>query len=848
MARHDMASPGSFFRSIRFRLLSGSLGLTIIPLIVVAIGIGVISVRLATSAIEERAAEQLRSVHNVKSREVVSYFESLAAAVRSMASTGSFTEVVPSLRDEALQLTTQLPVPAAERMRALNEYYENDFETEFGRRNAGARSDMVGTIDDIGSMALALQYLYIARNPNPLGSKQQLTASPLDPTGYSELHAVIQNQMEGWIREYGFYDIFLIDIGGDLVYSYYKELDFGTNLRTGPWAESGLGQAFAAAALGADPRGVYLTDFAPYLPSYDAQAVFFGAPLFRAGERIGVLVAQAPIDRVNAVVNFGGDWSGSGLGQSGEAVLTGRDGSHRADVRAVSDDPAGYAEALLAAGYDPAVAETVAATGTSIGRVRDLSEPARAGVAGTLGVGRTVDYLKREVLAAWGPVEVLNQRFGFVLKLDAEEAFAAVAGLTRQITVAALLSLALLGLIGGLIALMLARSINEPLGKLTGVVNRVALGERDARSGMPAKDEIGTLATAFDNMLDERNAVQERIERENEQLNNSVIEIMTAVSELANRDLSVRVPVAEDVTGAVSDAINMMSRSTASALGDVRRVSDAVSEATSQVRQRGDNVAQVANAASDQATAAAAEIQQTAVALRLMGEQAASANVQAEQALKSTADALDLVRSTVGGISSSRDQIRETEKRVKRLAERSQEISTIVNIIGQIAERTSVLALNASMQAVAAGDAGRGFAVVADEVKRLAESSRQATQQIGTLVSAIQADTGDTLQAMNATITQVVEISRLADRAGGQMGDTRAATEQLVAAVRAIADTTKTQSESSQTLLARAYELLQRSQQTIDELDAQRSSTDQLAESAQQLVGTVGLFRLPQSA
>jgi methyl-accepting chemotaxis protein len=101
---------------------------------------------------------------------------------------------------------------------------------------------------------------------------------------------------------------------------------------------------------------------------------------------------------------------------------------------------------------------------------------------------------------------------------------------------------------------------------------------------------------------------------------------------------------------------------------------------------------------------------------------------------------------------------------------------------------------------------------------------------------------------MNATITQVVEISRLADRAGGQMGDTRAATEQLVAAVRAIADTTKTQSESSQTLLARAYELLQRSQQTIDELDAQRSSTDQLAESAQQLVGTVGLFRLPQSA
>ncbi len=841
-----MASSSSFFSSIRFRLLSGSLGLTIIPLIVVAIGIGAISVRLATSAIEERAAEQLRSVHNVKSREVLSYFETLTAAVRSMASSTSLIAALPELQVEARQLTTQLAVPTAERVRALNEYYDGAFEAEFGRRNAGARAGMASTIDEIGPLAIALQYLYIARNPNPLGSKQQLIASPLDPTRYSALHANVQAQMAGWIREYGFYDIFLVGVSGDLVYSYYKELDFGTNLRDGPWADSGIGLAFAAAALGADPRGVFLTDFAPYRPSYDDQAVFFGAPLFQDGRRIGVLIAQAPIDRVNAVVNFGGDWTGSGLGQTGEAVLIGQDGRHRADVRNVTVDAAAYADALVVAGHDLALAQSVADAGSSIGRVRDQSAPARAGLAGTVGAGRAVDYLKRDVLAAWGPVDVLNQRFGFVLKLEASEAFAAVAGLTRQITVVALGTLALLGLIGGLIALMLARSINDPLGKLTDVVNRVALGERDARSGMQARDEIGALATAFDNMLDERNAVQARIEAENEQLNNSVIEIMTAVSELASRDLSVRVPVAEDVTGAVSDAINMMSRSTAMALGDVRRVSDAVSEATAQVRQRGDNVAQVANAASDQATAAAAEIQQTAVALRLMGDQAASANMQAEQALKSTADALELVRGTVGGISSSRDQIRETEKRVKRLAERSQEISTIVSIIGQIAERTSVLALNASMQAVAAGDAGRGFAVVADEVKRLAESSRQATQQIGTLVSAIQADTGDTLQAMNVTIAQVVEISRLADRAGGQMGETRAATEQLVAAVRAIAASAQVQSDSSQTLLARAYELLQRSQQTIDELDAQRSSTDQLADSAQQLVGTVGQFRLPQ--
>jgi methyl-accepting chemotaxis protein len=91
----------------------------------------------------------------------------------------------------------------------------------------------------------------------------------------------------------------------------------------------------------------------------------------------------------------------------------------------------------------------------------------------------------------------------------------------------------------------------------------------------------------------------------------------------------------------------------------------------------------------------------------------------------------------------------------------------------------------------------------------------------------------------------VVDISKLADQAGGQMNDTRAATEQLASAVRNIAATTQNQSKASQTLLTRAYELLQSSQQTLEQLDAQRKDTETLASSAQELVNTVGEFRLP---
>lgn len=387
--------------------------------------------------------------------------------------------------------------------------------------------------------------------------------------------------------------------------------------------------------------------------------------------------------------------------------------------------------------------------------------------------------------------------------------------------------------------------ITRNLNRLNTFIVRFSGGDYAARSKVASGDELQALGDALNNLLDGRQSALAVSQKENDQLNTSVVRIMSAVAELAGRNLNVKVPVSEDVTGAVSDAINMMTRSTAGALSRVRQISNNVSSASQNVRQRSDQVHSVATAASNQASAASAELQVTAKALREMGEQAREANQFAERAIKTTGDALDIVRATVSGISESRDQIRETEKRVKRLGERSQEITAVVNIIGQIAERTSVLALNASMQAVAAGDAGRGFAVVADEVKRLAENARQATQQISSLVHAIQADTTETIQAMNGTIAQVVDISKLADQAGGQMNDTRAATELLATAVRSISITTQTQSRASETLLTRATELLQSSQQTLTQLDAQRKDTETLATSAQELVTTVNEFRLP---
>ena len=223
-------------------------------------------------------------------------------------------------------------------------------------------------------------------------------------------------------------------------------------------------------------------------------------------------------------------------------------------------------------------------------------------------------------------------------------------------------------------------------------------------------------------------------------------------------------------------------------------------------------------------------------------------NRSAERATQVTETALETVTSTVKGMESIRETIAETEKRIKRLGERSQEISGIVNLINTIAERTHVLALNASMQAAVAGEAGRGFAVVAEEVQRLAESSRNATQQIGTLVNNIQLETNETISTVNRTIGQVVQGSEQAQKAGEQMRLTQEITGELVEQVRRITDASEKQKEMSAQLLTAVQRLGQSNEHTARQIETQGMETQTLLDSAKQLVDSVNVFKLPKLA
>ena len=174
----------------------------------------------------------------------------------------------------------------------------------------------------------SIRDIYINRKP--------LETAPETVLAYTALHAQNHPVMEAFEKHHGYYDIFLFNRRGDLVYSVEKEADFGLNFSEngGIYAGSGLGRAFQKAILQGDDKPVTFIDFTAYAPSNDDPAAFLASPLIDdRGEKIGVFAIQVPIDKLNAVMQYS-----SGLGETGETYLVGADHLMRSQSRLTSVD------------------------------------------------------------------------------------------------------------------------------------------------------------------------------------------------------------------------------------------------------------------------------------------------------------------------------------------------------------------------------------------------------------------------------------------------------------------------------------------------------------------------------
>ena len=833
-------------QSIRQKLLLGTLFLAIIPVAVTSVIVGRESLNSGRAALESQAREALVAQRAAKGGQITDYFESLSNQVQVLAAS---PDVVNAMRDmPAAYENSVISIADLPNERArLAKYYTSDFVQEFEKRNTGKKLDMASTAALLPDVAMNLQYQYIAANPNPLGAKNNLDRAN-DGSRYSELHGALHPFLRTALHRFGLYDIFLVEPrGGTIVYTVFKELDFATSLVNGPYAKTRLGDAFRL-SWGLDrPGTVALSEFGEYLPSYNDQAAFLGTPIFDGGKKIGVLIVQVPIDKINSVMTHEGKWKERGLGDSGETYLvSAADGTPRSVARRAVEDLEGYAKSVGDAGFAKGLVNAVAAKGTSIGLV-PIKTQATTDVfeKGIAGFGVYDNYAKVPVLGAYAPLSVLGLKWAIIAEIKSSEAFAPVTAVREKVVVWSTgIAVALLGL-GLLIAFSLLRSVTRPITKMQATVAAIADGDFTARSQLGGDDEFGQLSRAFDDLLDDRVARLADAERENEDLNNSVVQLLQAVAQLSNKDLTAKAPVTANVIGTVSDSINLLAHETGRVLSEVTSIAAQVKLSTERVKRQGESVTATAAAERADVERAGENLANANKVMTQVAELAAASNRAAEQATSSTVSALGAVNESVKGMEGIRESIAEAEKRIKRLGERSQEITGIVNLINTIAERTHVLALNASMQAAAAGDAGRGFAVVAEEVQRLAESSRQATQQIAQLVNNIQIETADTINTVNKTISQVVSGSALAARSGQQMRETQQSTASLVELVKRITSSAQVQMKITTELRNRVHQIGASTEKTAAEILLQSEATADLSKSADRLVESVRVFKLP---
>ncbi len=423
----------TYWRSYRTRL----------QLILLALGLAAVALtaweawRISTEALEAATQERLVGIRQARGRQLERYFQDLGSHVLALSNDESVLEAL-----ETFGVAFERFAPSGASV-GLGRYYE-----QFGP------AALPWLPQD--PRALALQTQFILRNPNPTGAKDRLLEAP---GAYGQAHARFHPTLHRYQTAFGLYDIFLIDAAtGRVLYTVFKEIDLGASLREGVAKDSALGKIFRQALELPEPEQFVLRDYEAYAPSHGQPAAFAAAPIWRAGEKRGVLAMQVSIREVNRVMTADGNWEAEGLGKTGHTYVTGPDGTLRSDLRKSLES--GEARTGILQERAPQSAGVLRSEG-------NISAP---------GLSWTV-RAEIEKAEAFAPVERLRQR---MLRWG--------------------LGLGLLFLIAGA---LIGRSVTRPLKALTQGSRRLA--KRDFSFTFPVKrqDEFGELEGAFNDMVRE---------------------------------------------------------------------------------------------------------------------------------------------------------------------------------------------------------------------------------------------------------------------------------------------------------------------------------------------------------
>jgi methyl-accepting chemotaxis protein len=439
--------------------------------------------------------DRLVSLREEKKLQIENYFKQIAGQAATFSESRMVVDAVRSFTSAIKELGSEnVGFYGAGEDKRLRERYQYQ-----QKNTTGASANAVSNWMPKNKTTQLLQSLYISENSHPIGAKEKLDAAS-DGSTYSIHHEKYHPIIRNYLEKFGYYDIFLVDlISGDIVYSVFKEVDFATNLKNGPYTNTGIGRAFNAAAKADKNSFVVLEDFAPYEPSYNAAAAFIASPVYDGEFKVGVLIFQAPIDKIDAVMTSNNAWKKVGLGDSGEVYMVGTDSKMRNNSRFLIEQPDEYFKALDDIGVDAQVLNSSKALKTSIGMNPIKTEGTVSALKGESGFAIYDDYRNSPVLGAYAPLDILGLKWGIMAEIDEAEAF-----LTREAIKSKLFMISLV--FAGLISVFgywYSRKFSSPVIELTDSMESFADGDLKKMQELDihSNDEIGVMANSYNSLL-----------------------------------------------------------------------------------------------------------------------------------------------------------------------------------------------------------------------------------------------------------------------------------------------------------------------------------------------------------
>jgi len=697
---------------LKLKMIIGAGTLAAIPVLVASFVIGTKASDSSEIALEDAAKERLVAIRDITRGRIEDYFGTIHKQVKTFSNDRMVIDAMHMFKQGFNSYKHETSSNIGNNRSELSRYYSQDYSAEYQKRNNGQQPDTSSWLSKLDDDSIALQYKFIQTNPNPLGSKDKLNDLG-DASNYNEAHKKFHPVLRDYLQEFGYYDIFLVDSkSGDIVYSVFKELDYTTSLKTGPYANTGIGKVFREANQASSANFVAITDFSAYPPSYQDPASFIASPIFEQGKKIGVLIFQMPIDNINNIMTYNGKWSERGLGQSGESYLVAADHTVRSMSRFLIEDKKGYLQALRDGGIATQTIDSIATKNTSISLQPVNTPGSDKALSGSAGFDIYPDYRDVPVLSAYAPVAIDGLNWAILSEIDEAEAFAPAEALANSILTLSLTTTAVLVALGLGIGIWFSGSVTRPIIKLSDTLQDIEKNsDLTQRVHIQSNDEIGMAANSLNEMLEKFHAGMQ-------QVSSATAQIATATEETSaiSVQTSQNIYEQQNQTEQVATAINQMTATVQEVAGNISRTAEAAYE------------------------------------------------VNAE-----TQTGSQLVNQTVEAIQQLANQVESAAEVIHQLERDSDNINTVLVVIKGVAEQTNLLALNAAIEAARAGEQGRGFAVVADEVRTLAGRTQTSTEEINQIIESLQTGSQEAANAMSKSREQAQSVVEQAKQAGASL-------------------------------------------------------------------------------